>query len=201
MVPDISLGAGVPRLVSGLGASFLLLCLFGFEVLRGSRACSIGLLHFLRFPLFPCLTLRIFMGPGRSSVLCIGSNPVEMSSSGRTDRGNESLAVVVHQAAPGEPPFPLEKGKGKINKIRYPSDSEYLRTAIQNAKAVGLNRVEPLYGDIFAARCGPPFGIQVWCLEVLTTYVVEVPKMVCFFEVAFENVLRFPLHPFIKRVL
>ena len=25
--------------------------------------------------------------------------------------------------------------------------------------------------------------------------------MVCFFEVAFENSLRFPLHPFIKRVL
>ena len=25
--------------------------------------------------------------------------------------------------------------------------------------------------------------------------------MVCFFEVAFENDLRFPLHPFIKRVL
>ena len=27
------------------------------------------------------------------------------------------------------------------------------------------------------------------------------PKIVCFFEVAFENGLRFPLHPFIKRVL
>ena len=36
---------------------------------------------------------------------------------------------------------------------------------------------------------------------MLTTYVVEVPKMVCFFEVAFENGLRFRLHPFIKRVL
>ena len=47
MVPDISLGVGVPRLVSGLGTSFLLLCLFGFEVLRGSRACSVGVLHFL----------------------------------------------------------------------------------------------------------------------------------------------------------
>ena len=47
MVPDISLRAGVPRLVSGLGTSFLLLCIFGFEVLRGSRACSVGVLHFL----------------------------------------------------------------------------------------------------------------------------------------------------------
>ena len=30
---------------------------------------------------------------------------------------------------------------------------------------------------------------------------VLVPKMVCFFEVAFDNGLPFPLHPFIKRVL
>ena len=30
---------------------------------------------------------------------------------------------------------------------------------------------------------------------------VSVPKMVCFFEVAFDNGLRFPLHPFIKGVL
>ena len=36
---------------------------------------------------------------------------------------------------------------------------------------------------------------------MLTTYIVEVPKMLCFFEVAFENGLHFPLHPFIKRVL
>ena len=51
------------------------------------------------------------------------------------------------------------------------------------------------------ARYGPPLGIQVWCPNVLTTYVVQVPKVVCFFEVAFENDLRFLLHPFIKRVL
>ena len=201
MVPDISLGAGVPRLVFGLGTSFLLLSLFGFEVLRGSRVCLVGVLHFLRFPLFSCLTLRTSMGPGRSFVLRIGSNPAEASSSRRTDGGNDSLAVVVHRVAPGEPPFPLDKGKGKINEIRYPSGSEYLRAAIENAEAVGPNWVEPLYGEIFAAWYGPPFGIQVWCPDMLTTYVVQVPKMVCFFEVAFENGLRFPLHPFIKRVL
>ena len=34
-----------------------------------------------------------------------------------------------------------------------------------------------------------------------TTYVVQVPKTVWFFEVAFENSLRFPLHPLIKMVL
>ena len=61
------------------------------------------------------------MGPGCSSVLCIGGDPAEASSSGRIDGGNDNLTVVVHRAAPGEPPFPLDKGKGKINEIRYPS--------------------------------------------------------------------------------
>ena len=66
---------------------------------------------------------------------------------------------------------------------------------------MGTSRVKPLYGEIFAAQYGPSFGIQVWCLDVLTTYVVQVPKMVCFFEVEFENGLCFPLHHFIKRTL
>ena len=47
MVPNISLGAGVPRLVSSLCMSFLLLCPFGFKVLLGSRACPVEVLHFL----------------------------------------------------------------------------------------------------------------------------------------------------------
>ena len=141
------------------------------------------------------------MGPGRSSILHIGSNPTEASCLGRTGGESDSLALVVHRVVPREPPFPLGKGKGKINEIRYPSGFEYLRAAIQNIEVVGPSRVEPLYGEIFAARYGPPFGIQVWCLDVLTTYVVQVPKMVCFFEVAFKNGLRFPLNPFIKRIL
>ena len=72
---------------------------------------------------------------------------------------------------------------------------------MQNALAVGPSRVEPVFGEVFARRYRPPFCVQVWSPDVLTSYVVQVPKMVCFFEVAFENVLRFPLHPFIKRVL
>ena len=131
------------------------------------------------------------MGPSHSSVLCIGSNPAEASSSGRIGGESDSLAVVVHRVAPEEPLSNLGKGKGKINEIRYPSGFEYLRASIQNAEAMGPSLVEPLYGEIFAARYGPPFGIQVWCSDVLTTYVVQVPKMVCFLEVAFENGLRF----------
>ena len=115
MVPDISLGVGVPRLVYGLGRSFLLLCLFGFEVLQGSRACSVEILHFLL--LFSFLALHISMGPSRSSVLRIRSNATEASSSGQTGGESDSLAVVVHRVAPGERPFPLDKGKGKINEF------------------------------------------------------------------------------------
>ena len=184
-----------------------LVCLFFSSVFLVSKSCEVlglarpGFCISLDFPPFLCLTQRTSIGPGRSSVLHIGINPVEASSSGRIDGGNDSLAMVVHRVAPGEPPFPLDKGKGKINEIRYPSSSEYLRASIQNIEAVGPSRVEPLYGEIFAARYGLPLGIQVWCPDVLTTYVVQVPKMVCFFEVAFENGLRFPLHPFIKRLL
>ena len=72
---------------------------------------------------------------------------------------------------------------------------------MQNALAMGPSRVEPLFGEILARRYRPPFSVQVWSPDILTSYVVQVPKMVCFFEVAFENGLRFPLHPFIKRVL
>ena len=201
MVPDISLGGCPSRPISGIGTSFLLLCLFGFEVLRGFRACLVGVLHYFFDFLFPCSALHISMGPGRSSVLRIRNNSTRAFGCGRTGGESDSLAMVVHRVASGEPPFPLDKGKGKISEIRYPSGFEYLRVAIQNAEAIGLSRVEPSYGEIFAARYGPPFGVQVWCPDVLTSYVVQVPKMVCFFEVAFENGLRFPLHPFIKRVL
>ena len=59
------------------------------------------------------------MSLGRSFVLRIGSNSTEAFSLGQINGGNDSLTVVVHRAAPGDPPFPLDKGKGKINKIRY----------------------------------------------------------------------------------
>ena len=99
------------------------------------------------------------MGHGRSSVLRIGSNLVEASSFCWIDGGYDNLAMVVHRATPGERPFPLDKGKVKLNKIRLPSGSAYLRAAIQNAEAIGPSRVEPSYGEIFGTRYGPPFGV------------------------------------------
>ena len=66
---------------------------------------------------------------------------------------------------------------------------------------MGPSKVGPSYGATFAKRYRPSFSVRVWSLDVLTSYMVSVPKMVCFFEVAFDNGLRFPLHPFIKGVL
>ena len=79
--------------------------------------------------------------------------------------------------------------------------SEYLKSAVQHALTVGPSKVGPSYRATFAKRYRPPFGVGVWSPDVLTFYIVSVPKMVCLFEVAFDNGLRFPLHPFIKGVL
>ena len=93
------------------------------------------------------------------------------------------------------------KGKGRVDLIKYPRGSEYQKSAVQHALIVGPSKVGPSYGVTFARRYRPPFGVRVWSPDVLTSYVVSVTKMVCLFEVAFDNGLRFPLHPFIKGVL
>ena len=141
------------------------------------------------------------MGPGRFSSLRIGGDTLAVVGFGRTGGASIRSTGVDLQDAPREPPFPLNKGKGRIDQIKYLGGSEYLRSAVQNALAVGPSKVGPLYGATFARRYRPSFGVQVWSLDILTSYVVPVPKMVCFFEVAFDNGLRFPLHPFIKGVL
>ena len=141
------------------------------------------------------------MGPGCSSSLHIGGDSSVVSDSGRTSGTSDHLAEVTFRDIPRKPPLPLDKGKGRIDEIKYPMGSEYPKLAVQNALVVGPSRVEPLYGATFARRYRPPFGVQVWSPDILTSYLVQVPKMVCFFKVAFDNGLRFSLHPFIKRVL
>ena len=90
------------------------------------------------------------MGPGCFFSLLIGGDSSVVSGSGRKGGESDRLAVVALRDAPGEPPFPLGKGKDKIDKIKYPVGFEYLRSAMQNALAVGPSRVEPLYGEVFA---------------------------------------------------
>ena len=140
------------------------------------------------------------MGLGRSSSLRIGGVSSAVAGSGRTGGVFDRSAGVELRDAPGAPLLPLDKGKGKVDLIKYPEGSEYLKSAVQHALTAGPGKVGPSYGATFARRYRPPFGVRVWSLDVLTSSVVSVPKMVCFFEVAFDNGLRFPLYPFIKGV-
>ena len=55
------------------------------------------------------------MGPGRSSSLRIGGDSSTVVSSGRTGGASDRSAGVDLRDAPGEPPFPLNKGKGRID--------------------------------------------------------------------------------------
>ena len=60
------------------------------------------------------------MGPGRSSSLRIGGDSSAVVDSGRTSDACDRSAGVDLRDAPGEPPFPLNKGKGRIDQIKYP---------------------------------------------------------------------------------
>ena len=141
------------------------------------------------------------MGPSRSSSLCIGDDSSAVAGSGRVRNASGCSAVVEPRNVPRAPPFPLDKDKGKINLIKYPGGSDYLKSTIQHAVTMGPSKVGPSYGVTFTERYRPPPGVRVWTLDVLTFYVAYLPGMVCLFEVAFDNGLCFPLHPFLKGVL
>ena len=90
------------------------------------------------------------MGPSRSSALHIEGDSSAESGLGRTGGESNCLAMVVLRDAPREPPSPLGKGKDKIDEIKYPVGSEYLKSTVQSALDVGPSRVEPLFGEVFA---------------------------------------------------
>ena len=145
--------------------------------------------------------MRASSGSIHSTGLHIGGRPADGSESEQVGGGFGGLPVAAIRAPlVGHPPLP-GKGKERISEIRYPTGSVYLRTAVRCSDVVGLSQVEPFYAEIFATCYRPSVGIHVWRPDFLTSYVVHVPKMVCFFEAAFENGLRFPLHPFFKCIL
>ena len=141
------------------------------------------------------------MGPGHSSFLRIGDDSsVVVGTEGAGGVSGRSAIFDPRNAAEA-PPLPLDEGKEKINLITYPGGLDYLKSAVQHAVIVGPSKVGPSYGSTFTERYRPPPGVRIWVPNVLTFYAAFVPGMVCFFEVAFDNGLRFPLHPFMKRVL
>ena len=60
------------------------------------------------------------MGPGRSSSLRIGDGSSAVANTGRTRGASDRSAVVEPRDAPRAPPLPLDKGKERINLIKYP---------------------------------------------------------------------------------
>ena len=63
------------------------------------------------------------MGPGCSSSVRIGGDSLAVASSGRTGGTSDRSAGVELRDTPGAPPFPLDKGKGKVDMIKYPGGS------------------------------------------------------------------------------
>ena len=134
-------------------------------------------------------------GSSCSAGLHIEGRPIEGSESEQVGGGSGGLPVAAVKASlVGHPPLP-GKGKERIREIRYPIRPEYLRAVVRCSDTVGPSWVQPSYAEIFATRYRPSAGIHVWRLDFLTSYIVHVPKMVCFFKAAFENGLCFPLHP------
>ena len=162
---------------------------------RVIRACL------AKIPPFSCPIMHTSSVSNLSSGLCIGGSSTKEPDLWQICEGSGCPALVVDRVPPVGPPSLSGKGKSKVSEIRYPGGSDYLRAAMQNAEAVGRSRIEPSFGKAFATHYRPPFDVHVWCPDSLTSYIVQVPKMVCFFEAAFENDLHFPLHPFIKSVL
>ena len=129
--------------------------------------------------------MRASSRSSRSAGLHIGGKPTEGFRSEQVGGGSGGLLVAAVRAPlVGHPPLP-DKGKERINEIRYPTRSEYLKAAVRCSDAVGPSRVEPSYAEIFVSRYRPPIGIHVWRPDFLTSYVFHVPKMVWF--------LRWPL--------
>ena len=90
------------------------------------------------------------MGPGHSSSLRIGDGSSTVVNTGRIRGASDRSTVVVHRDAPGAPPLPLDKGKGRINLIEYPRGSDYLKSAVQHTITVGPSKVGHSYGSTFA---------------------------------------------------
>ena len=74
--------------------------------------------------------LAIAMGLGRSSSLRIGGDSSAAAGSGRTGGASSRSTGVDLKDAPGVPPFPLDKGKGRVYQIKYPGGSEYLQSSV-----------------------------------------------------------------------
>ena len=170
---------------------FLLRFCFPYLGLRAVWMCLEPLLSFFRLS-YLCPIMRASSGSSCSVGLHIEGRLVEGAEFEQVGGGSGGLPnAAIRAPLVGHPPLP-GKGKERISEIRYPTGSEYLRAAVRCSDAVGPSQVEPSFAEIFATPYRPPIGIHAWRPNFLTSYVVHVLKMVCFFEATFENGIRFP---------
>ena len=80
------------------------------------------------------------------------SRPLRFGNDPSADAGSERIrdvpvrsAAVGPQNAPEAPPLPLGKGKKKINLIKYPKGSDFLKSVVK----VGPSKVGPSYKSVF----------------------------------------------------
>ena len=108
------------------------------------------------------------MGSSRSSSLRIYANPP-------TDAGFEQsreapirlIVAIPPNALEASPPL-LGKGKRKINLIKYPKGSDFLKTVVRHAVKVGPSKVGPSYESTFVERYRPLPGVRIWSPDFLT---------------------------------
>ena len=99
------------------------------------------------------------MDPSRSSSLRIGDDSSAGAGSGQAWDVPVRSTAVGPQNAPEAPPLPLGKGKKKINLIKYPKGSYFLKSAVRHAVNVGPSKVGPSYEFIFSERYRPLPGV------------------------------------------
>ena len=75
------------------------------------------------------------MGPGRSSSLRIRGDSSAAAGSGRTGGASDRLTGVDLQDALWVPPFPLDKGKGRVDQIKYLGGQNIFKDIIYNKHA------------------------------------------------------------------
>ena len=83
------------------------------------------------------------IGSNRSSSLRIYASPPADVDPDQAREVPNRLIVVNPPNAPAAPPPPLGKGKRKINLIKYPKGSDFLKVAVRHAMKVGPSRLAP----------------------------------------------------------
>ena len=81
------------------------------------------------------------MGPGRSSSLRIGSDSSVTAGSRWAGGASDRSTGVDLRDAPREPPFHLNNGKGRIDEIKYPGGSKYLKSDSCHVRVSGINNI------------------------------------------------------------